>query len=104
MVYEYVSKVKWAFVSLFASHLLSFLKNYVGKKEYLLASNKDAMLAPYSRIIIMHLTILFGGWMVMLLGSPIWALFILIAIKTTADIKAHLKQRQAAAAPPPTTI
>jgi hypothetical protein len=38
--------------------------------------------------------VLFGGWIVMLLGSPLPALVLLVMIKTTADLRAHKAERR----------
>lgn len=44
------------------------------------------MFTPYGRIIILHVTILFGGLAAQELGSPVWALLLLAALKTGYDI------------------
>jgi len=43
---------------------------------------------------VLHLTVLFGGWIVMLLGSPVLALMVLVVIKTAADWRAHQAERK----------
>ena len=50
------------------------------------------MTAPYKRIFVMHLTIIFGGWLVMLLKTPVQALVLLIALKTYVDFRAHVRE------------
>ncbi|HEV2670391.1 MAG TPA: DUF6498-containing protein [Gemmatimonadales bacterium] len=48
------------------------------------------------------LGVLFGGWFVMLLGSPLPALIVLVVIKTLADVRAHqAEQRKFAPSPEP---
>lgn len=42
----------------------------------------------------LHLTVLFGGWIVMLLGSPLPGLVMLVVIKTAADWRAHWAERR----------
>jgi len=74
-------------VSLFISHGLSFFMNYVGKKEYGEAFIGTLMFAPYPRIVVMHLTIIFGAF----INAP---LILLIAGKTIADAFSHLKERE----------
>jgi hypothetical protein len=51
------------------------------------------MSEPYSRIIFMHLVLIFGGGVTMILGETTPVLLIVIALKIYFDIKAHLKQR-----------
>ena len=50
------------------------------------------MHAPYKRIMIMHFTILFGGWLILSFKEPILGLVLLIIIKTITDTSAHLKE------------
>ena len=91
----------WAVVSLVVSHGLSFYWNYIKNGEYQRASLNALMMQPYGRVIILHFTVLFGGWIVMLLGSPLPALLLLVVIKTAADQHAHTAERQRFAGLPP---
>jgi hypothetical protein len=50
---------------------------------------KGLMTAPYSRITVMQLTLIFGGWVILLLGSPVPALALLVVLKTAVDFSAH---------------
>ncbi len=50
------------------------------------ARPSDLMAAPYGRIVILHLTILFGGFLVMQLGTPAAGVLLLIALKLIADL------------------
>ena len=77
--------------ALAGSHLFSFLWDYVLRGGYRRAALTELMQQPYGRVFVLHVTILFGGWAVMLLGSPLWALVLLVPVKTTVDLKAHLK-------------
>ncbi|MFP4313810.1 MAG: DUF6498-containing protein [Alphaproteobacteria bacterium] len=43
------------------------------------------MFSPYGRIIVLHLTILLGGFAAQELGSPLWALVFLIIFKSGYD-------------------
>ncbi len=81
-----------------ASHLFSFLWNYIGRGEYRLASAPELMTKPYARVVVLHLTILFGGFGVQALGSPLWALVLLVVLKTGIDLAAHLREHRKAAA------
>ena len=77
---------------LFASHLASFVANAVRRHER--AANAQAVMAGfYARVVVMHLTILLGGFLTLALGSPRWALALLVVLKTAADAVAHLRER-----------
>ncbi|HZX19699.1 MAG TPA: DUF6498-containing protein [archaeon] len=81
-----------AAISLFISHGISFLTNYVGKKEYLNTSIHQQMFAPYGRIFVMHITIVIGAFFVVFTGIPAALIVLFIALKTLVDIGAHLKE------------
>jgi hypothetical protein len=77
---------------LFASHLFSFGWNYLGRGEFRSARLSRLMTEPYKRIIVLHVAIILGGLGAMALGSPLWALVVLLAVKIALDFKAHVKE------------
>ncbi len=79
-------------VSLFVSHGYSFFVNFVGKREYLHMDIGQQMFSPYKRIVVVHVTIVLGAFPTMLLGSPVFALLILVIIKTLVDLWSHKKE------------
>jgi len=91
--------------ALAASHLFSFFWNYLGQREYQQARPEALMQAPYSRVIVLHVVIIFGALLIQLLHSPLWALLLLIGLKIGVDLRAHLKEhrRQQAAQNPAAT-
>ena len=94
------NQLGWGVLSLIASHGFSFYWNYVKNGEYQRASLQALMGQPYGRVMVLHLTMLFGGWIVMLLGSPVGALLVLVALKTAADWRGHRAERRKFAALP----
>lgn len=46
----------------------------------------DMFFDPYPRVFALHITVVLGGWFIEEAGSPVWALAILVAVKTFADI------------------
>ena len=83
-----------ALVALFLSHALSFYLNFIGRREYLDGSLQKQMGEPYKRIVVMHVTIIFGGFVALVLGSPLPALMLLIVLKIAADARAHVHERR----------
>jgi hypothetical protein len=81
-----------ALVALVVSHGISFYSNFLGRKEYVGRKAQEQMAEPYKRIIVLHVTIIFGGWFIMLLRSPVPALVLLIALKTAVDLRAHRRE------------
>jgi len=87
--------VSLMFLALFISHGVSFVQNYLIKGERHSLNPQMLMMQPYKRIVILHVTILFGGGLAMLLGSPIPILILLIALKTAVDIALHKAEHKA---------
>lgn len=90
------SSVAIAAVALFLSHGASFLFNYIGRGEYITASPTRQMAAPYGRVVVLHLTIIFGAFVVAILGAPIGALLVLVGLKTAFDLGLHLREHRRA--------
>ena len=82
-----------ALAALFVSHALSFFKNFLGRHEYRGRTLKNQMTEPYSRIIFMHLVLIFGGGLTIILGELTPVLLIVIGLKIFFDVRAHLRQR-----------
>lgn len=87
-------KLKIAILSLFLSHGISFIRNFIFRHEGKENSEGDFMFGPYKRVIVMHLTIIFCAGITMFSGNNIFALIGLITIKTIVDLREHLKERQ----------
>lgn len=85
-----------ALLSLFISHGISFWTNFIGNQEHVGRTTSQQMQEPYKRIMIMHVTIIFGGWFLMLLGTPLPALVLLIILKIAVDTRAHQREHTAA--------
>jgi hypothetical protein len=78
------------------SHGASFVFNWWYGGERFTSSPSREMGAPYGRVVVLHVTIVIGAFLVAMLGSPIWALVLLVALKTAADLAAHLAERHRA--------
>jgi hypothetical protein len=77
---------------LVASHLFSFAWNYLYRGEFRGAQLSRLMAQPYGRVVVLHVAIILGGIAAMMLGSPLWALLVLLGLKVALDFKAHLKE------------
>jgi hypothetical protein len=89
-----------ALLALFISHGISYVQNFIGRREYRGRQIRDQMGEPYKRIIVMHVTIIFGGMLTMMLGTLLPALAMLILLKTAVDLKAHLAEHGSGRAGP----
>ena len=80
--------------ALFFSHAVSFALNFIGRGEYRGETVSSLMMAPYKRIVVLHLTLIFGAWIVMLVQSTAPAVALLIGLKTIADLRAHTREHR----------
>jgi len=81
----------WTALSFFASHLVSTVVR-IGRGEFADKQPNEQMGQPYSRVMIMHMVVLFGAFAVQAMGSPLGALLLLIGIKIIVDLKAHIHE------------
>lgn len=96
--------LSWAALALAASHGASFVLNYLRAGEHRQARLDALMQTPYGRVVVLHLAILGGGFLIMSLGSPVWALMLLIALKIGLDVRAHRRERRRFAAAEETAV
>lgn len=82
----------WPLLAMALSHGFSYIYNFLIKGEFLRLNPAALMLAPYGRIVILHITIILGGFAVQFLGEPIIALLLLVVLKTFMDLMAHLRE------------
>jgi hypothetical protein len=79
------------------SHAGSFLVNFVGNEEYRATSPGVQMKEPYRRVVVLHLTIVLGAFVVTAVGAPVAALVLLVGLKTATDLYAHRDEHDRAA-------
>jgi len=91
-------QMKLAIFALFISHGVSFVHNYLLKGEYATAKPKELMNKPYSRVVVLHIAIIAGGFFAMTIGSPVPLLFVIVIGKIILDIKMHLREHKKAKA------
>jgi len=117
-------------IALFISHGVSFYLNFLKKSDILDASSappvmtvpnldakappflrplatpkgalaiQDLMLAPYRRVIVMHVTIIFGALLSQVFKTGKAAFILLIVLKTAADFASHARKNFRPAPPP----
>ncbi|MBI4361249.1 hypothetical protein HY572_05760 [Candidatus Micrarchaeota archaeon] len=69
----------------FLSHGYSFVVNFLDRREYLEAEPKSLMAAPYPRVILMHVAVIFGA----ILGLPA---LVLVLGKMVLDLASHARE------------
>jgi hypothetical protein len=89
-----LSESGMALLFLTVSHGISYRRNFIGRGEYQRVAFTTLFWQPYSRVVVMHLTILGGGAWAQAKGSPIYALLVLVTLKTLIDLALHLLERK----------
>ncbi|MEE4192340.1 MAG: DUF6498-containing protein [Halieaceae bacterium] len=84
----------WGFLALVLSHGISFLQNFLLGGERSRVSLGKLMGAPYARMMVLHVAIIFGGFAVMALGQRLWMLLMLVALKLALDIVLHRREHR----------
>jgi hypothetical protein len=82
-----------ALLAMLVSHGVSFFDNFIGRREYLGRTGLRQMAEPYRRVLVLHFTLILGGFAVLALGQPIHALLVLVAVKIAVDLHAHARER-----------
>jgi len=88
-VLSYVGALWPALLALIVSHGFSFKMNFFDQKNHAPQQKPDRDF--YSRITLMHFTIIIGGGAALILGSGLFAITLLVFLKIVFDLKAHLK-------------
>ncbi|HET7197111.1 MAG TPA: DUF6498-containing protein, partial [Burkholderiales bacterium] len=89
-----------ALAALFLSHGISFAVDFVRRGEHREATLRALMAAPYSRVVLMQLTLIFGGALALALDDTRPALALLVLMKVAADLYSHRRERRAPAPRP----
>ena len=83
-------------LALALSHGASFVLNYVGRGEYRHATVGGLFVAPYGRVVVLHLTVLLGGFVALAAGGPVALVALLVVLKTALDLALHVREHAVA--------
>jgi hypothetical protein len=88
------AQLGWALLGLLISHGVSFVNNYLRQGEYRrVRLVPDLLFGQYPRVITFSLVIPILAVGIMWLGSPSYALVLLVLLKIHLDLRAHLAER-----------
>ena len=92
-VIEFLESEFAAIAALFISHLVSFYLNFIKTGEYNYTTADNYMVRPYKRIIVMHLTIIFGAFALFISGfKSVVFIIIWIGLKILTDLKMQVSE------------
>ena len=80
-----------AVTGLAGSHLVSFVRHFLIGREFRRTSALQLMGAPYGRVFVLHIAILFGAGAVVAFGRPVFLLVLLVAGKIMLDLALHVR-------------
>jgi len=83
-----------AVACLLVSHGVSYVQNFIRKREYKRVDAKKLFFQPYARVIVLHLTIILGVFAVMVLGTSLVAMILFVVLKIVVDVIGHLRERK----------
>lgn len=81
-------------ILLAVSHGVSYRQNFIGRGEYLRISPSRQAMAPYGRLVILHVTIIIGGMAIAMTGASAAAIVVLVLLKTAMDVGFHLAEHR----------
>jgi Family of unknown function (DUF6498) len=76
----------WAIAAVAGCHVVYFIYDFLYRGEFRRTSAAQVMMAPYGRIVVLHIAILAGAFTIMLLGSPVVLLNLLIVGKAVLEL------------------
>jgi hypothetical protein len=83
-------------IGLAISHVASYFLNFVGRGEYRRVSPAAQTMAPYGRLLVLHMTIILGALFSGFAGSPVGAVAVLVVAKTVLDLVLHVAEHRRA--------
>ena len=78
-------------IGLALSHGASFVLNYLAGGEWREADPVSEMFRPYGRVVILHVVLIVGGFLLLIADGGVFALALFIVLKTGLDLGIHLK-------------
>jgi len=82
-----------AMTAILAVHAVGFIQWVVATRA-LPTPLKDPMAAPYGRIVVLHVTLIAGGFLVMSMHAPVLGVLLLLALKLGYDLVALRRQQK----------
>mgnify|MGYP001221550691 CR=1 FL=1 len=89
----------WPVATMLVSHGAAFVTDYLVSGEYRRSGVNDLMSQPYGRVIVLHLTIIVGGFLALLVGPSQLVLLLFVAVKVGGAVWAQLREPRAPSRP-----
>lgn len=93
-VFETESNLVFGLASIIAWQAVQFVL-FIAQGDAKRTTPRDLMGAPYPRIMVLHVTIIFGGFVLMLLNEPVAGMLVLALVKMAYDVAEVLRDPKA---------
>jgi hypothetical protein len=75
-------------------HFVSYLVHFIHGDEYKYKTEDSLYKEPWGRLIALHLGLIGGGWLILGMGEPLFALILLVVLKIIVDFALHHHSHQ----------
>ena len=90
----------WPLIAIAVSHGVDFVTNFLVSGEFRRVPEPELMGRPYGRVVVLHVSIVVGGFLALYLGPSQGVLVMFVIVKIVADVMGHLRsQRRVRVAP-----
>lgn len=89
-----IDVLAWPVALMLVSHGVSFVTNFLATAEYRNATVNQLMMRPYGRVVVLHVTIVLGGFLALALGPSLGILLLFVLVKIVADVSAYLREQR----------
>lgn len=93
-LFETESNLTFGLISIIAWQLVQFVL-FIVRGEAKRTTPRDLMGAPYPRIMVLHITIIFGAFLLQLLNEPVAGILVLALVKMAYDVAEVLRNPKA---------
>jgi hypothetical protein len=84
-----------------ATHIWSFFRNFLGRREYEGRTLEQQQFRPYRRVAAMFAVVLFCGLLIIWARGPELAVLLAVPFKLVADLRAHFRDHRRKPPEPP---
>ena len=84
----------WPVAAMLVSHGVAYVTNFLASGEYGTVPINKLMMRPYGRVVVLHVTIVIGGFLAAFLGPSQSVLLLFVIVKIVADVMAHVREER----------
>lgn len=87
----------WPIAAMVVAHGVAFVSTFLAAGEFRTVGVAQLMQRPYGRVVVLHVTIVLGGFLAVLLGPSLAVLLLFVTVKIVADVAAYRRAQKRAA-------